>query len=100
MPSVRESDRPLGERVLPGLHLAVRCLQRSMQDLCNGAPFPSIDTRRLCAASLSAGRVIGYLEALEAADITIAREMARELEGAFRSVEAVRRQFGGGPSQP
>jgi len=86
-------DESVANRMLPGLHLAVRSLQATIADLTRGAPFPSVDTRRLCAASLSAGRLIGYLEALEATDVTLAASIAAELEPVFAVVEDVRRQF-------
>jgi hypothetical protein len=85
--------RSAGYRVLPGLHLAANSLKASLNDLSGGAPFRSIDARRLCAASLNAGRVIGYLEALEATDRNLAQRIASDLTEVFASVEEVRRKF-------
>lgn len=53
----------------------------------------SVDVRRLCAASYSAGRLVGYMEALSAADATLARQAASEVEGAMRALDAVRDTF-------
>jgi hypothetical protein len=89
----RPLRRSAGYRVLPGLHLAANSLKASLNDLGGGAPFRSIDARRLCAASLCAGRLIGYLEALEATDRRLARDVAGELADVIASVDRVRRQF-------
>ena len=89
----RPPGRSAGYRVLPGLHLAANSLRSSLNELGSGAPFRSIDARRLCAASLSAGRLIGYLEALEATDRSLARAVADELMDVMASFETVRRQF-------
>ncbi len=89
----RPSGRSAGYRVLPGLHLAASSLKASINELSIGAPFRSIDARRLCAASLSAGRLIGYLEALEATDRRLAQTVAGELTDVLASIETVRRQF-------
>ena len=89
----RPSGRSAGYRVLPGLHLAANSLKASLNELGGGTPFRSIDARRLCAASLSAGRLIGYLEALEATDRRLAQAVAGEMMDVIASVESVRRQF-------
>ncbi len=89
----RPAGRSAGYRVLPGLHLAANSLKASINELSIGAPFRSIDARRLCAASLSAGRLIGYLEALEATDRRLAQTVAGELTEVLASIEVVRRQF-------
>ena len=89
----RPSGRSAGYRALPGLHLAANSLKASLNELSTGAPFRSIDARRLCAASLSAGRLIGYLEALEATDRRLAQTVAGELTDVLASIETVRRQF-------
>jgi hypothetical protein len=68
-------------------------LKASLNELSAGAPFRSIDARRLCAASLHAGRVIGYLEALEATDRNLARRIAGDLSDVVACVEEVRRTF-------
>jgi len=78
---------------LPGLHLAANSLKASLNELGSGAPFRSIDARRLCATSLCAGRLIGYLEALEATDRRLAQTVAGELTDVLVSIETVRRQF-------
>jgi hypothetical protein len=80
-------------RALPGLHLAAHSLQANMRELIAAAPLRSVDVRRLCAASFSAGRVIGYLEALEATDQRLARAVASELGEALESVDDARRRF-------
>ena len=85
--------RSAGYRVLPGLHLAANSLKASLNELGGGAPFRSIDARRLCAASLNAGRLIGYLEALEATDRNLAQRIAGDLADVFTYVEEVRRNF-------
>jgi hypothetical protein len=87
------SEELVARRMIPGLHLAARSLQAAIAELTRGAPFPSVDARRLCTASLNAGRLIGYLEALEAADARVAASVIDELEPVFDSVEDVRRQF-------
>jgi len=89
----RSEGRSAGYRVLPGLHLAANSLRASINELGTGAPFRSIDARRLCAASLCAGRLIGYLEALEATDRRLARAVADELTDVIASIDSVRRQF-------
>ncbi len=89
----RPSGRSAGYRVLPGLHLAANSLKASLNELGSGAPFRSIDARRLCATSLCAGRLIGYLEALEATDRRLAQTVAGELTDVLVSIETVRRQF-------
>jgi hypothetical protein len=87
-------DRSPGYRVLPGLRLAANSLRASIDDLTvGGSPFRSIDTRRLCAASFDAGRLIGYMEALEATDRGLARQVAGELSEVLDSLDDVRRQF-------
>ena|SRR5690348_4740124 len=87
-------DRSPGYRVLPGLRLAANSLKASIDELIiGGAPFRSIDTRRLCAASFDAGRLIGYVEALEATDRRLARQVAGELSEVLGSLDNVRRQF-------
>ena len=78
---------------MPGLHLAANSLKASLNELGSGAPFRSIDARRLCATSLCAGRLIGYLEALEATDRRLAQTVAGELMDVLVSIETVRRQF-------
>jgi hypothetical protein len=91
----RSLERTPGYRVLPGLRLAANSLKASLHELGSGSPFRSIDTRRLCAASLDAGRLIGYLEALEATDRRLAREVADDLTEVLASLDEVRRQFDG-----
>jgi hypothetical protein len=86
-------DRAPGYKVLPGLRLAANSLRASLHELGGGSPFRSIDTRRLCAASLDAGRLIGYLEALEATDRRLARKVADELTDVLADLDEVRRQF-------
>ena len=87
-------DRSPGYRVLPGVRLAANSLKASIDELSiAGAPFRSIDTRRLCAASFDAGRLIGYMEALEATDRGLARQVADELSEVLGSLDNVRRQF-------
>lgn len=93
----RPLGRSAGYRVLPGLHLAANSLKASLNELGGGAPFRSIDARRLCAASLHAGRLIGYLEALEATDRNLARRIAADLTDVIASVEEVRRTFEAAP---
>jgi len=79
---------------LPGLRLAAQSLETSMRDLMSGAEGPrSVDVQRLCAASYSAGRLVGYMEALSATDANLARQAASELEGAMRALDAVRETF-------
>ena len=90
---MKVSEEKIAHRMLPGLHLAARSLQATIADLTLGAPFPSVDARRLCTASLSAGRLIGYLEALEVADVALARSVATDLQPVLESLEDVRRQF-------
>jgi len=68
-------------------------LKASLHELGSGTPFRSIDTRRLCAASLDAGRLIGYLEALEATDRRLARQVADDLTEVMGSLDEVKRQF-------
>ncbi len=89
----RSLERSPGYKVLPGLHLAVNSLKTSLHELGGGSPFRSIDTRRLCAASLDAGRLIGYLEALEATDRPLARQVADDLTDLLASLDELRRQF-------
>ena len=89
----RSLGRSAGYRVLPGLHLAANSLKASLNELSGGAPFRSIDARRLCAASFSAGRLIGYLEALEATDKRLARVIADDLTEVMDSCDHVRRLF-------
>lgn len=86
-------EESIAHRMIPGLHLAASSLEAAIAQLTRGAPFRSVDARRLCAASLSAGRLIGYLEALEATDARLAASVIDELEPVFDSVEDVRRQF-------
>jgi hypothetical protein len=86
-------DRSPGYKVLPGLRLAANSLRTSLQELGGGSPFRSIDTRRLCAASLDAGRLIGYLEALEATDRRLARQVSDDLTDVMASLDDVRHQF-------
>jgi hypothetical protein len=86
-------ERTNGYKVLPGLRLAANSLRASLHELGGGSPFPSIDTRRLCAASLDAGRLIGYLEALEATDRRLARKVTDELTDVLADLDEVRRQF-------
>ena len=86
-------DRTPGYKVLPGLRLAANSLKASLHELGGGSPFRSIDTRRLCAASLDAGRLIGYLEALEATDRRLARQVSDDLADVLASLDDVRRQF-------
>jgi hypothetical protein len=92
-PAARLTRRSAGYRMLPGLHIAANSLQANLNELGRGAPFRSIDVRRLCAASLSAGRLIGYLEALEATDRRLARAVAGDLSKMLESVERVRKEF-------
>src|SRR6266571_5502129 len=89
----RSLDRSPGYKVLPGLRLAANSLKASLHELGSGTPFRSIDTRRLCAASLDAGRLIGYLEALEATDRRLARQVADDLTEVMGSLDEVKRQF-------
>src|SRR4051812_40768559 len=89
----RTVDPSPGYKVLPGLRLAANSLKASLHELGGGSPFRSIDTRRLCAASLDAGRLIGYLEALEATDRRLARQVADDLTEVLASVDEVRQQF-------
>jgi hypothetical protein len=80
-------------RFLPSV-LVANSLKASIDELCiGGAPFRSIDTRRLCAASYYAGRLVGYMEALEATDRRLARQVASELSEVLDSLDNVRRQF-------
>jgi hypothetical protein len=90
---VTSLDRTPGYKVLPGLRLAANSLKASLHELGGGSPFRSIDTRRLCAASLDAGRLIGYLEALEATDRRLARQVSDDLTDVLASLDEVRRQF-------
>ena len=55
-----------------------------------------VDARRLCSASFSAGRLIGYIEAIEATDRQLAGAMESELRDAMASVDDVRRLFTAG----
>lgn len=64
-----------------------------MRDLGGRTPGPFVDAGRLCAASFSAGRLVGYMEALEAADEKLARAVEGELAQAIESVADVRRKF-------
>ena len=81
-------------RALPGLRVAANSLRASLDALnAGGRPFRSIDTHRLCAAALDAGRLIGYLEALEATDRMVARMVADDLTDVLTSLECVRSQF-------
>jgi hypothetical protein len=89
----RSLDRTPGYKVLPGLRLAANSFKASLRELRGGEPFRSIDTRRLCAASLNAGRLIGYLEALEATDRRLARQVADDLTEVLISLDEVRSQF-------
>ena len=79
--------------MLSGLRLAANSLEASMGDLSASAPTRRVDVRRLCAASFSAGRLVGYMEALEASDAGLASTMAVELQRTLRSVDDVRRRF-------
>ncbi len=54
---------------------------------------------RGCAASFSAGKLVGYLEALEATDSRLARAVSGELQDTIESVEEVRRRFERGSDQ-
>jgi len=89
----RSVTRSPGYRVLPGLQLAANSLKASLDELNGGSPFRSVDTRRLCAASMDAGRLIGYLEALEATDRRLAQQVAIDLIDVVEVVDKVRRQF-------
>ena len=88
-------DRPSRPNAaLPGLRLAAHCLEASMQELRDSRRSGSeVDLQRLFTASYSAGRLVGYMEALAAADSTLARTAAAELEGAMQAVDAVRETF-------
>jgi len=92
-PAARLPRKSAGYRMLPGLHIAANSLKANLSELGRGAPFRSIDVRRLCAASLSAGRLIGYLEALEATDRNLARAVAGDLSEVIESVDRVRKEF-------
>ncbi len=93
---VREGA-PRPHAALPGLRLAAHSLEATMHELGESRRSGSVDVLRLCAASYSAGRLVGYMEALAAADSTLARLAATELEGAMRAVDAVRETFGSVP---
>jgi hypothetical protein len=80
-------------RALEGLHVAARSLQASVYDLGGTTPSGFVDARRLCAVSLSAGRLVGYLEALEATDQRLAPSLARDVEQVIATFEDVRRRF-------
>ena len=90
---VGQGRRSPGYRALPGLRRAAHSLQASMRELGAAAPMRSVDAERLCAASFSAGRLVGYLEALEATDAPLAQAVAGELGETIESVDDVRRRF-------
>lgn len=99
----------LGERDLPaasegapafaalhGLRSAADSLDASVHDLAESPPTASVDVQRLCLASFSAGRLVGYLEALAATDAMLARQACSELGDVMASVDAVRARFSTG----
>lgn len=55
----------------------------------------SVDVEQLCSVSYSAGRVVGYLEALSATDAVLARQAASELGDVMASVDAVKDRLQG-----
>lgn len=87
------AGRSTTNRAMAGLHLAARSLQASMYELGGTASSSSIDARRLCAVSLSAGRLVGYVEALEATDLRLAYAVARDLKEVIAAIEDVRRRL-------
>ena len=97
--SVGRVGRSPGYRALPGLRLAAISLRVSMRELGGSAASHIVDARRLCAASFSAGKLVGYLEALEATDARLARAVAGELQDTIESVEDVRQRFERGTGQ-
>ncbi len=92
-PAAALSRRSAGYRMLPGLRVAADSLKDNLNELRRGVPFRSIDVRRLCAAFLSAGRLIGYLEALEATDRRLASTVAGDLADVIEAVARVRKEF-------
>jgi len=66
-----------------------------MDELGAAVSSIGVDARRLCSASFSAGRLIGYIEAIEATDQQLAGTLERELRDAMASVDDVRRLFTG-----
>jgi len=97
--SVGRAGRSPGYNTLPGLRLAAISLRVTMRELGGAAASQIVDARRLCAASFSAGKLVGYLEALEATDSRLARAVSGELQDTIESVEEVRRRFERGSDQ-
>ena len=80
---------------LHGLRTAADSLASSVHGLAELREADSVDVQRLCTASFSAGRLVGYLEALAATDIVLARQAAAELGDVMASVDAVTQKFEG-----
>ena len=78
---------------LHGLRRAADSLDASMHGLVEAPGAAPIDVERLCTASYSAGRLVGYLEALAATDAGLAQQAALELGDVMASVDAVREKF-------
>lgn len=91
--------RSPGYQALPGLRMAAISLQASMHELGASAPSHTADATRLCAASFSAGKLVGYLEALQATDARLAGAVAGELRETIEAVDDVRRRFECGDDQ-
>jgi hypothetical protein len=90
----RTAYRSPGYKALPGLRVAANTFKASLDELDAGnRPFRSIDAHRLCAAALEAGRLIGYLEALEATDRRLAQTVASDLTDVLASLEVLRQRF-------
>lgn len=86
--------RSPGYKALPGLRVAANTFKATLDGLDAGnRPFRSIDAHRLCAAALDAGRLIGYLEALEATDRRLAQTVASDLTDVLASLEVLRQRF-------
>jgi hypothetical protein len=61
-----------------------------MKALTAAAAARTVDARALCDASFSAGRLVGYLEALEATNHTLALTVVHDLAETFASVDDAR----------
>jgi len=85
--------RSHGFAAMHGLRRAADSLDVYMHNLVDVPGAASLDVERLCGASFSAGRLVGYLEALAATDAALAQQAASELGDVMASVDAVREKF-------
>lgn len=80
-------------KVVSAFRAVTLSLRESLTKLGEEQPGLEFNSRRLCAVSLSAGRVIGYLEALELIDRKLAESVAYEALDVIRTLEIARLRF-------